>query len=258
MDESIARKIIVDAALIGVHSLKFNWRGESTLHPKFEAVTSLAKKLAHGSTFIDRISNTNMKFYKNNESIIRGLCNQTKVKISLDSLDKEVLEKQRSGADYENIISNIDALYSHPHRDNKIVIQAVRTKLNEWEDLEYDMKKRWPGVDVSIREMVSGRIEGAEKLETKQRDFSDRKPCLQAFNRLVFSSSGDAMPCCVNITEQLSMGNIKNHTIKEIFNSDKAKAIRTKLQNKTLFKYEPCASCSSFESFAGFEANWDS
>ena len=99
------------------------------------------------------------KFSPKREDILDGLCAQTKVKISLDSLRKDVLEKQRAGAVYDIIMDNIDALYNRIDRDNTIVIQAVRTKLNKDEDLESEVKKLWPSAEISIRDMVSGRVE---------------------------------------------------------------------------------------------------
>lgn len=260
MDFKTAQLIILDAANIGVNSIKFNWKGESTLNPRFKEITSLAKSLAKGSTFIDRLTNSNFKFLSTKSDIFEGLCNQTKVKISFDSFIPEVMEKQREGAIHSLIMKNIDIFYNHPNRkDTEIVIQAVRTNLNKDEDLEGQVKRRWPTATLSVRDMVTGRVNNDLKsLENKKRDASERNSCLQAHNRLVFNWAGNAMMCCVDIGEKLNIGNIHEKSIYEIFNSDKALNIRKSLKDKSAFEFDPCKTCSSFESYKNYKAPWSS
>src|SRR3990167_4620137 len=87
MSTELAEKVLVQASELGVNSLKFNWRGESTLHPDFRHITSIAKMLSKGSTFLDRLTNSNFKFDSSRDDIFEGLCNQTKVKVSYDSFN---------------------------------------------------------------------------------------------------------------------------------------------------------------------------
>jgi MoaA/NifB/PqqE/SkfB family radical SAM enzyme len=138
MNRDLAISIIEQAEELGVHSLKFNYRGESTLNPHFNKITSYAKHLAHGSTFVDRLTNSNFKFKNDRDDIFEGLANQTKVKVSFDSFVANVMETQRAGSIHELALKNIDTFYNHPARvksETKIVIQAVRTLLNKDEDV---------------------------------------------------------------------------------------------------------------------------
>lgn len=142
MDLKTAQLIIVDAASLGVNSLKMNFRGESTLNPSFFQITKFAKDHADKSTFIDRVTNSNFKFKTDREDIFNGLCNQTKVKISFDSFIPDVMEKQRAGSIHSLAVQNIDYFYNHKNRkDTKIVIQAVRTTLNKDEDIFGESKR---------------------------------------------------------------------------------------------------------------------
>lgn len=259
MQLDLAKKILSDAASTGVSSLKFNFRGESTLHPNFEEITAYAKSLANKSVFIDRITNTNIKFSSDREDIFRGLCNQTKVKISFDSFDKYVFETQRDGGNHIIALYNIDKLYNYPGRDNVIVIQAVRTNLNKNEDLAGEIKKRWPFAEISIRDMVSGRINNdLTDLENKKRDFKNRQACTQAFSRLVVRYNGTIGACCPDIREEIYLGDLNKNSILDIWNGENAKLLKEKLKNKMAFNYEPCKSCSSFESFKGYKPNFNS
>lgn len=260
MTYDTAMLIIADASTIGVNSLKFNWKGESTLNPRFKDITKFAKQHASGSTFIDRITNSNFKFSPNRNDIFEGLCNQTKVKVSFDSFIPEVMEKQRAGSVHSQTMKNIDIFYHHKDRKNtELVIQAVRTNLNKNEDIEHQAKLRWPEAKVSIRDMVAGRVDkDLSELENKKRDDSERESCIQAHARLVFNWQGDAMMCCVDLAEKINLGSIHDKSIYQIFNSEKAKRVRKKLLDKSAFDLNPCRTCSSHESYKNYKAPWGS
>jgi radical SAM protein with 4Fe4S-binding SPASM domain len=260
MKYEVGEKIIKEAAALHVNSLKFNWKGESTINPHFSKLTKLAKDLAHGSIFIDRLTNSNFKFRTDREEIFEGLCNQTKVKVSYDSFRKEVFETQRAGGDHAITSRNIDKFYNYPLRKNtQLVIQAVRTRLNKDEDLEAEVKRRWPDAEISIRDMVGGRVEkDLGSLEHRSRDHSERQSCIQAHVRIIFNWEGKAFPCCPDIGEKLCLGDIRTQSLAEIFNGERARFLRRQLKSKEAFKTNPCLGCSSFETYKGFKPVWNS
>jgi radical SAM protein with 4Fe4S-binding SPASM domain len=259
MKRELALNIVEECAESGVHSLKTNFRGEGTLNPCFEEVTAKAKDLAWRGTLIDRITNSNFQFRRNRESIFRGLNNQTKVKVSFDSFIKEVYEKQRKGSNYEPTLKNIDDYYNHPDRDNKLVIQAVRTTLNKDEDLEGEIKKRWRHAIVSIRDVVGGRnSKDISDLSTMDRDDSERQSCIQAHSRLMIRWDGLVGSCCPDTKGEIVLGDIKKETMLNIWNGEKALALRKSLLDKTAFENSPCKNCSSFETYKGYKIPRDS
>lgn len=263
MSFDTAALILHDAADSGVHSLKFNWKGESTMNPEYTRITKLAKDLAKKSTFIDRLANSNFKIPKSiREDRFSGLANLTKVKISYDSFRKDVFEKQRLGGNHDLTTENIHLFYNHPERiksETQMVIQAVRTNLNKDEDIFHECKKRWPEADISIRDMVEGRVEkDLDDLAHKKRDSSVRQSCLQAHVRIIFNWKGDAYPCCPDIGEKLNLGSIWNSTISGIFNSQHSRELRKSLKSKKAFEKDPCKSCSSFETYKGYRPTWHS
>ncbi len=257
MSRELAYKIIHEAHELGVHSLKFNYRGESTMNPIFEDVTAMAKRMSTGLTFIDRITNSNFNFDINREDLFRGLCNQTKVKVSFDSFRKDIFEKQRKGSNYEKTLANMSKFYNYIGRNNEMVVQAVRTNLNKDEDLRHEISKRYPGATASIRDCVEGRIE--KDLSTtvlKLRDHSERQTCIQAHARLMINWDGKVQVCCPDISSKLLIGDANKQHIKNIWNSQQAYEIRRKLKDKSAFDFNPCRNCSSFESFKGYKAPW--
>jgi len=258
MKREIAYKVIKECAEIGVNSIKFNYRGESTINPIFEDVTAHAKRLAEGMTFIDRVTNTNMNFKHDREDIFRGLCNQTKVKISFDSFRREIFEKQRKGSSFHATLCNIYKLYNYPRRKNNLVIQAVRTELNSDEDLRYEIKKRWPDAIASIRDVVSGRTKEKKYNVIKNRG-NERQSCLQAHVRLIVAHNGMVQICCPDIASSHVIGNAGLHHISDIFNSSQAVRIRERLKDGSAFRNnEACRTCPSFESYKGYKHPWGS
>jgi radical SAM protein with 4Fe4S-binding SPASM domain len=259
MDYDLAVKILSQARDLGVHSIKTNWRGESTMHPEFESITAVAKLFSWKSTFIDRISNSNFNFRHDNESVFRGLCNQTKVKISFDSFIKEIFEKQRKGSNYEKTLANIDKFYNYKGRNNEMVIQSVLTNLNKDEDLEYEIKSRWPSAAVSIRNCVEGRVnKDLSQTVIERRDLKNRQSCLQAHNRMIIHWDGRVSPCCPSIKNDLIIGDMNKQSILEIWKSKEAKELRRSLKTKTAFQLNPCKTCSSFESYKNHKKVWQS
>jgi len=257
-----AKRILDQSKEMGVSSVKLNWRGESTINPNFYAITKHAKYL----DFIDRISNSNFNFNPNKEDIFLAFKNQTKIKISFDSFDKIVFVSQRYGSDFETILKNIDTFYNKYITDeNEVIIQMVRTKLNENEDLETLAKSRWPNVGISIRDCVGNRASGASNLS---KDIPKKRvPCYQAFARLIFDINGNATCCCPDVDQNFNFGNIWNNKItnrsgielKEIWENHRLNELRCDLMDGSAFDlYKSCSNCSSLESYENYKYSWDS
>lgn len=262
MDYDLAKSLIEQGAEIGVHSIKYNGRGESTMHPRFKDITALGKSLARGGTYIDRLTNSNFFFRKNHEDIFQGLANQTKVKVSFDSFIPDVFEKQRTGAGFDTVLANVNYFYNHPARiksETKLVIQAVRTLLNKDEDIESEVKRRWPSASVSVRDMVGGRVDkDMTEFENVSRDNRPRQTCIQAHARAIVHSDGKIAPCCPAFKGDLIIGDANKDSLHTIFNSMIAKQLRIDLKTGRAFKTEPCKGCSSHESYRGYKPNKDS
>lgn len=259
MTQEMAFKAIKEASELGVESIKFNYRGESTLNPYCDTIFKKAKYYSYGKTFQDRILNSNFMF-KSSHYLIEALCSLTKVKVSLDSFNKTLLEGQRIGSDFERIISNVDRFYSSSLRKNtELVIQSVITSQNKDEDIIAQVKRRWPEATHSVRDMVSGRIQkDLSSLENKQRDLSQRQSCIQAHARMIIHHDGLVSPCCPSIKGDLIIGDFKTRNLRAIFNSPEAKTLRQSLKDKSAFKKDPCKSCASFESYIPYRHPWNS
>lgn len=257
MSWETAKLILYQAAELGVASVKMNWRGESSMNPIFPEVCHYAKSLSTRSVFIDRLTNSNFKFDNNKDDIFRALACQTKVKVSYDSFRKSVFETQRAGGNHDLTTANIDKFYHWKGRKTELVLQAVRTQRNKDEDFQGEIKKRWPSIGLSVRDVVDGRLDkDIDNILVKKRDADNRQSCLQAHVRLIFDSKGRASPCCPDIKNELIVGNIHEMSLYDIFNSEFARNLREELKNKKAFEKSPCKNCSSHETFKGFKPSF--
>jgi radical SAM protein with 4Fe4S-binding SPASM domain len=265
MDFDLAMGVLSEAANLGVNSVKLNYRGEGTLHPKYHEIARYARDLAsvHPNAFIDRIANSNFKIHPRvREDVFKGLACLTKVKVSYDSFRKEVFETQRAKGDHDLTTENIELFYNHPERiksGTELVLQCVRTRLNDDEDFEGEAKRRWPGVSISVRDMVRGRVDSdLSALEKRKVRDEQRIPCQQAFVRLIVHHDGRVGPCCPSLKGDLIIGDLNRESVLDVFNSEIARQLRRDLKSGKAFDKDPCKTCSSFESYAGFKAPWGS
>lgn len=260
MSYEMAERALRQAASLGVESVKFNYRGEATLNPRFSDILHLAKSLAKGSTFQDRILNSNFKFKSDRTDIFEALCTLTKVKVSYDSFTKEVFERQRAGGNHDLTTDNIATFHDrYLTSSTTLVLQAVKTNLNKFEDLRKLQQERFPKASLSVRDMVEGRVnKSLDRLKHKSRDFSQRQSCLQAHVRLIVHHDGKVSPCCPSINNDLIIGEFPKQNLYEIFNSFEARALRRGLKKGWAFETNPCKTCPSFESFKGYRHPWQS
>lgn len=263
MSKGLAKKLIKEGADLGVHSIKFNARGEATLNPDYTEILTYARRLSKGLTYIDRIANSNFKISPSKrELVFKGLSTLTKVKVSYDSFYSDVFKAQRTGGNHSLTTENIDLFYNSPERiksETQLVIQAVRTKLNKDEDIAFNVKRRWPEAEVSIRNMVEGRIDkDLGNMSLDDRSLENRKTCLQAHVRFIVHHDGKVSACCPDYKGKIVLGDANKDSIYKIFNSEKATGLRRSLKNKAAFKEDPCKTCSSYESYKGYQHSWES
>jgi len=234
MNLSLAKEIIDTTSIYGVPAIKFNWRGESTMHPHFSTILEYAKSK---NTFFDLLVNTNGNY---NEKAVDGLMAATKVIFSLDSTKPNIYAKMRKGGDLLKVLSNINQLIKLGHKG--IVVRRVITEDNKHEDFKTNVKNIFGDVSVSEHYVFE---RGKEfKLQNIKRAY-----CGYPSVRLVVSVSGDIMPCCVDYHEDMILGNIYKDKLIDIWNGDKLNNLVSELK-QNIFKSKQCENCTSWLSYS--------
>ena len=125
-------------------------------------------------------------------------------------------------------------------------IQTVRMKETEKEIK--DFINYWKNrVDyVSICNYIEFDEEKRKKLRSKE---VKRKACNQPWQRFSISWNGDVSICCRDYNSELIIGNVKNQSIRELWNSEKMKGIRKLFINGELGRIPICRFCDSKETY---------
>ena len=132
--------------------------------------------------------------------------------------------------------------------DQKVVVQLVEMDINtdEIEDFVNFWHKQH-GIECKIRPMVSWAGK-AGKQATNLVDTDDRLPCYWAMNTINITDQGDIALCSADLDCAVNMGEIRNHSIKEIWNTT-LKEFRTNQREGNWNKIPPmCQQCKDWQS----------
>ncbi len=166
--------------------------------------------------------------------------------ISIDAAKSETYNKMRTGGNYSQVINNTKHfLYlKGKQRLPYTIVQLIETKINQNEIEEF--KKIWTGLAdfVCIRRLSSlGNINKVfDNLKVKDYSANFKFTCCTLWSRMYIYSNGDVPFCGNDVDGLLCLGNVKNQSIAEIWNSKNAVKIRKILRiNKNLPK--ECINC---------------
>ena len=241
IDKNFAKGLIDQVASYGGYSIKFNWRGEPSLHKDLIELVRYAKQKG----ILEVQMNTNGIPY--NETKIRGLIEAglDRIIFSVDGASKETYEKIRVGAKYEKLVENIKAFYSLRKElgKSKPLIRVQMVKMNENKDEVESFLKMWkPYVDDIKVNNVTDRGQG-NALTAGDRISVGRTRCPQPWQRMVVAYDGTVMPCCADWYMKWIIGDAKKSDLKEIWKSQKMRKLRQLINELKLDEFEPCKNC---------------
>lgn len=241
MNIEMLEKILDEAEEYKLPSIKFNFRGEPLMHPQISEFVRLAKK----ASILETQFNTNGTLLDRRLSrdlIEAGL---DRIKFSIDSINPLIYNKFRQGANYEETIHNITDFVEIRDKLNKklpsVQVQMVvmRTNLQEIEDYI----KFWEDI---VNRIGFSRYRSQDNLtgvEENLQNMQIRVPCPQLWQRLVVTCDGIILMCCGDYRLKNPLGNIKDSTISEIWNSERLNKIRFFHQEGHFEKIDACKYC---------------
>jgi radical SAM protein with 4Fe4S-binding SPASM domain len=245
MRPSLFKKIIDQISLYPETAVILHFRGESLLHPDFCNLLSYTRKKIKGRILIA----TNGTLLS--EKIIHCLTNNKVdfVSISFDAIAPNIYLKIRRGSNYEETFCNIMRLIKlKRHKKAKfpiIQISMVETKLNQKD--KYDFVKFWlkkvDRVRIYRQHSKKGRF-GNVNINIK-RSSGLRNPCPNLLTDMAIYWNGEAALCSHDWRRKFSLGNLKQHSIIDIWHSKKYKSIRLSHWRRT-FKELSCKYCDQW------------
>lgn len=234
---------------VKLKTFRFSMMGESTLHPDFDRITKLVSQ-SNISEYLELTTNGSTLSKKKIIPIIENKINI--LRISIYGLnDKEYKKNTKTNKNnFELIKKNLknlrDAINSYGYGPH-IYIKSFENKkerVNEFikqfspyaDEIGFENGHEWDN-NSNIEKPLNSILDEKER----------KKVCSFPFYKAVIHSNGDFTFCCVDWSRSTSVGNIKNSSIQELFNSKKSNDFRRSLvEGKNLNKV--CNGCEFFKS----------
>ena len=219
-----------------IEAITFASRGEPTMNQNFTDMLEYSN-----GKFLGLKLNTNASMLT--EKMAHALLSsdlQTIV-FSIDSKDKEAYEKIRINGNFEKVVANLER-FNHIRntqysRSDKVV-RISGVKINDKQNID-QMREKWGDIaDIvaftNYSPWESAYDNAKNEIET---------PCTELWQRMFIWEDGKVNPCDYDYKSVLSKWNIKDDSIKSIWNSKIYNDLREKHLKNMRSQIEPCARC---------------
>jgi radical SAM protein with 4Fe4S-binding SPASM domain len=243
MKFSTFEKIIDEGVSKGLKAINLNNFGESLYNKDIVKMISYA----YSKGVLDIMLHTNGTYM--NDDLTYGLINSglTKIIFSVDSISREIYEKIRIGAKFEDTVKNIKNFYKIRKKLKKntpsIRISMVRMKENNHEVENFE--KFWGEYADEISYTDYRNQDG---LDTEDRYVSYKKEnksyaCPALWQRLTINATGEVTACCRDAGKRLTLGKLENESLTNIWNGNEIIKARYLHENKKAYKIDACNGC---------------
>ena len=212
MEWNLYKKIIDEGKEHRLYSIKLSLRGEPLLHPEIFKMIEYARK----SGVIDIYFNTNAVLLDEQkaDAIINSQVNR--ISISFEGYEKNLYEKNRIGARFEDVVKNIETLVNKRNRKNtkypRIRIQTVL--IPEMENILEQYKNFW--MEKGVDEIAYLDL---EKEPENNEDLSYPWVCPQLWQRMTIWYDGTLLPCVHDTYGIMRIGNVSEINIADAWHS---------------------------------------
>jgi len=238
IEYDLVKRIIDEGKNNGLYGVKFNDRGEPLLHKDILKMVKYAKEAG----LVDVYFNTNAMLL--NEEVQLGIIDAglDRISISVEGTDKEFYEKNRVGANFDRVVENIKNLQDLKKKKGvlKPFLRVQSVRLDEIERNKEQYSSFWGQIADEVC-LIDFKEEKEESNRLK--DFQSNWACHQLFQRMVVWWDGTILPCNEDDRGKLSLGNVKNITIKQAWNSVYLNLLREKHKCGKAHEVASCNGC---------------
>ncbi|MBF0328462.1 MAG: radical SAM protein [Nitrospirae bacterium] len=231
----LVKKIIDEGSDKGLYGVKFNIRGEPLLHSEISRFVKYGKDKG----LIDIYFNTNAMLLT--EDVAKRLIDAglDRLSISFEGYTKEVYERNRIGAVYETVLSNIENMQSLKQKlgvkNPKVRIQTVM--LPEIKNHFEEYKDFW-----QARADELGFLDYKE-MKDKKKGRAYPWACPQIWQRMAVWWDGTILPCNHDDDGLLTIGNLNEISIKAAWDSELLRKTRSAHKEGRAHEINACDGC---------------
>jgi radical SAM protein with 4Fe4S-binding SPASM domain len=175
------------------------------------------------------------------------------VSFAFDGFKREMYERVRRGADFEKTLENILNFLrlKKERRCRKPYTVLSMLEFIPGEDSSEKKEAFWEKFAGLIDDVHLREVNSWGKLFLGTRDFRYREfhggyvPCGRLWNTLGILWNGDVVPCIYNLNHDYVVGNVREKTLAELWNTPKIVALRQAMLNGTYLELSPlCENCT--------------
>tara|TARA_B100000579_G_scaffold436853_1_gene464180 strand:+ start:1181 stop:2305 length:1125 start_codon:yes stop_codon:yes gene_type:complete len=239
------KKIIDEGTEKGLKAINLNNFGESFFNKKLVEMIEYAKSKG----VLDVMLHTNGTVM--NETLAKRIVNSglDRIIFSLDSITKEIYEKIRIGAKFEETIKNVKMFYKIRNKMLKykpvIRVSMVRMKENNHEANKFE--KFWGPYADEVTYTDYRNQDGLDKTDryTKLRKENKSYSCPALWQRMTINATGEVTACCRDAGKRLTLGKYDEtgKSLTDIWNGSKLEEARTMHENKQAYLIDACNGC---------------
>ncbi len=217
----VYERLLKEAVPNGLRSIKYNYLGEPLMNRQLPKMIKMAKDHGVVDTMINTNA-TNLSRRVQEELLEAGL---DVIIFSLDSHIKEVFEKVRVGASFDQVFENVKTFWEFRNKTGKkpfIRVNALKTKetIPSWEDYV----NFWsPFCDSITRIDYKQKDDGEEQSNFiyEKKEFIPDFVCAQLYQRLFIRALKDgkmlAHPCCGDTYDYHAVGDLMKTSLEDIW-----------------------------------------
>lgn len=248
------RKIIDECCRFpSLTSIVFTGFGEPLLHPQLITMSLYAK--SKGIPLVRTYTNCILLNKQMTEEFLQQ-SGFDEITLSLNAPTHEIYERIKNSSQYEHVTENVEYFLMRKKALKKRT-PFVNLQLLKIKDVSFQIEEfvnNWkpllkPGDCISVKESHSfaGQVSdpGVGTLVYPCK----RAPCGQLWNFLAISWNGDVTPCCVDSFKKLKIGNVRDASLKDMWNSSKIMYMREIHMRREYHRLPLCSDCQAWRYF---------
>lgn len=218
-------------------------------------ITTMVKKLKEaGIKRVNFSTNASALTEKKSHDLLKAGLDE--IRFSIDGYTKETFENVRKGSKFENVLRN--CLNFIRIRDKfkfktQIQIRFVEQKKNEhelklWRDFWLSKLQKTDVVASKKLHSWGNEIENGQSFKFERDiDSSLNEPCISPFSTLEILYDGTVPLCGCDYKPTVNLGNVKNNSLKNIWNSEKFKKVRDQHASGNRNEIPICVGCEIWD-----------